>query len=150
MFGMSCARAPGGPSRRIATTRRRATSNLLNDNPAAETVVFVVNRVVVELAGARSRQRAGRTALTGGQESDNVDLRTITMVRVRAALDVVGYVVVVDEHDAASHSDRRLEREQAERRNRHGRRGWRSRWRGRNRRGCWNGGSNRCRGRRRR
>src|SRR5262245_49936736 len=149
MFGMSCACAltasrthtitsaaengevgralSGSPTRtRHGSRHRKTKSALTDDNPTAETVVFVVDRVVVELTRACGRQRTGRAALARRQEADAVDLRAIAMIRIGTTLDVVGDVVVVDERHASAHADVRLVRQQTKWRDRHARR---ERWR---------------------
>src|SRR5262245_33194157 len=143
MFGMSCAAAEIARNTHTSASAARKTKwacvrrGLADDNPAAETVVFVVNSVIVELTGARRGERTRRAALPGRQEAHDVDLGTIAMIGIRAALDVVRDVVVVDERHAAADANRGLERKQTEWRDRHarGERGCSRLWRWR-RRGC--------------
>ena len=112
MFGMSWALAIDESSRNTQTT-------LPDDNASFESVVFVVNGVIVVLAGPLGRQRVRLPALSGREKADDVDLGAVTMLGVRSALNIMRQVVVVDEGHAPADGNRRFERNQPELSNRH-------------------------------
>src|ERR1041385_4387446 len=82
MFGMSWADA-------TEQRRRSAATDLTNDNAPNKTVVYVGIRVVVILARARRGECLRLPALTRREKADDVDLRTVVVLGIGPALDVV-------------------------------------------------------------
>src|SRR5258705_12900422 len=96
---------------------RSARRALPNDNPAVE--VGCVKAVVVVVTGPNGGQRVRLFALSRREKPDRIDFETVTMLRIRASLDIVRDVVAIDEHHAAARDDRDLEWCHTARGNRH-------------------------------